>query len=63
MSRTTEMVHSDAAVQKASKENIVKKVNSLAWFCKQYTSNSIKYYNSQVTAINFCALTCSSKTF
>ena len=28
VSRTTEMVHSDAAVQKASKENIAKKVNS-----------------------------------
>ena len=33
MSLTIEMAHSDAAVQKASKENIVKKVNSLAWFC------------------------------
>ena len=32
-SQTIEMAHSDAAVQKASKENIVKKVNSLAWFC------------------------------
>ena len=53
VSLTIEMAHSDAAVQKASKENIVKKVNSLAWFCDWYTSNSIKYYNSQVTAINF----------
>ena len=33
VSQTIEMAHSDAAVQKASKENIVKKVNSLAWFC------------------------------
>ena len=63
VSQTIEMARSDAAVQKASKENIVKKVNSLAFVCKQYTSNSIKYYNSQVTAINFSALTCSSKTF
>ena len=63
VSLTIEMAHSDVAVQKASKENIVKKVNSLAWFCDWYTSNSIKCYNSQVTAINFCTLTCSSKTF
>ena len=53
MSLTIEMAHSDAAVQKASKENIVKKVNSLACFCDLYTSNSIKYHNSQVTAMNF----------
>ena len=33
VSLTIEMAHSDAAVQKASKENIVKKVNSLVWFC------------------------------
>ena len=52
-SQTIEMAHLDAAVQKASKENIAKKVNSLAWFCNRYTSNNIKYYNSQVTAINF----------
>ena len=31
VSQTIEMVRSDAAVQKASKENIVKKVKSLAW--------------------------------
>ena len=31
VSQTIEMAHSDAAVQKASKENIVKKVNSLVW--------------------------------
>ena len=53
MSLTIEMAHSDAAVQKATKENIVKKVNSLACFCDWYTSNSIKYYNSQVTTMNF----------
>ena len=33
VSLTIEMAHSDAAVQKATKENIVKKVNSLTWFC------------------------------
>ena len=33
VSQTIEMAHSDAAVQKASKENIVKKVYSWAWFC------------------------------
>ena len=33
VSLTIEMAHSDAAVQKATKENIVKKVNSLACFC------------------------------
>ena len=33
VSQTTKMAHSDAAVQKASLGNIVKKVNSLAWFC------------------------------
>ena len=33
VSLTIEMAHTDVAVQKASKENIVKKVNSLAWFC------------------------------
>ena len=32
MSQIIEMAHSVATVQKASKENIVKKVNSLAWF-------------------------------
>ena len=31
VSQTIEMARSDAAVQKASKENIVKKVNSLVW--------------------------------
>ena len=31
VSQTIEMARSDAAVQKASKENIVKKVKSLAW--------------------------------
>ena len=31
VSQTIEMAHSDAAVQKASKENIVKMVNSLVW--------------------------------
>ena len=34
MSQTIEMAHSDVAVEKASKENIVQKVNSLALFCK-----------------------------
>ena len=34
VSQTIEMAHSDVAVQKASKENIVQKVNSLALFCK-----------------------------
>ena len=33
VSQTIDMAHSDAAVQKASKENIVKKVYSWAWFC------------------------------
>ena len=32
VSQIIEMAHSVATVQKASKENIVKKVNSLAWF-------------------------------
>ena len=32
MSQTIEMARSVATVQKASKENIVKKVKSLAWF-------------------------------
>ena len=31
VSQTIEIAHSDAAVEKASKENIVKKVNSLVW--------------------------------
>ena len=31
VSQTIEMARSDAAVQKTSKENIVKKVNSLVW--------------------------------
>ena len=31
VSQTIEMARSDAAVQKDSKENIVKKVNSLVW--------------------------------
>ena len=31
VSQTIEMARSDAAVRKASKENIVKKVKSLAW--------------------------------
>ena len=34
VSQTIEMAHSDVAVEKASKENIVQKVNSLALFCK-----------------------------
>ena len=44
VSQTIEMARSDAAVQKASKENIVKKVKSLACRYILYFTSDCKFF-------------------